>query len=365
MAKTLGKAAAAVKKAAASRKKARATRPASAPPKQVNKIRFTPSAYNNDRSQYRVIGPPLMTRTREDTRRISKAELKGNNADYIKSLFAPEHNIPVGIPDRFAAPTTTMKLTSVFTVTTDATGNFLGVVSPNALQHFSACASAAGVWTAPVVSPVNQLTQFNLAVAQYRPVSMSATFTSSLAVTNATGVVLIGLMPTSAANYYTGGVAAASQALLLEWKRCSMTEATEDGCRIVLFPRDPSSATYRGAQAVPPANYVTLGNAGTNEFDEYAFVFCLLGCAASSAVGTIEVNFNIEALPLPGQAFLPKKVYPADSTLLDVAANIAAAVSPIMKRPTASQIEQGFGTLIANTAQAMFPVLSSFIKRIS
>jgi hypothetical protein len=253
--------------------------------------------------------------------------------NYLKTIFNPEAVCLAGIPDRFALPTSLLKLTTRLPFSTDASGAFLLQVKPAINSLFFTYASAAGLWGAPTDHPCGQITQVQPTILQYRPVSMSLKFIGTQSLTAAAGQVLIGVCQTSANLFFNQPVSDVQQGLVY-WKNCSMASAVDDGCRVIWFPRDPQDNVFLGSLTAPIGGGAnTLGQPGITQHDYNSLVLAIIGAAANTAIGQIEINLNIEAIPNYGDNFLPRKPTLADESAMVAVSHAAATINPIQEKP--------------------------------
>jgi hypothetical protein len=285
---------------------------------------------------------------------------------YVQQLLEPETGPLVGIPDTNSNAFSVWRTNSKYSITTDGNGTIMYQVSPNIPQHVAGYGSAAGAWTAaPTYFPHQQAAQLQANAMVVRPVAMVAKFTGTQALATAPGDVLIGVHQTSGNTYLGGYPVANTQTALAIWKRCSMAESIDAGCRIVWFPRDPNDNIFLAPTAGFPINTTLIGTNAGNSHDYNSLVVAIEGSSPNTLIGQLEIITIFEAAPVPGSSFITRQVTLADSAALDTAAVIAAAVNPIRHEsdsrtpPTKGVFEEvmDFGKAIAPAVMQLLAML--------
>lgn len=339
------------------RVKSKSSRPSKPASVRSGASAFVPARAYDDQYSRNISAYNSSFRTRGGVPHRNYSE---DGLNYLKTIFNPEAVCLAGIPDRFALPTSLLKLTTRLPFSTDATGNFLLQVKPAINSLFFTYASAAGVWGAPTDHPCAQLAQVQPTILQYRPVSMSLKFIGTQSLTGASGQVLIGVSQTCS-NIFQGQPAADVQQGLVYWKNCSMAAAVDDGCRVVWFPRDPNDAIFIGSLTAPiGAAANTIGTPGSTQHDYNSLVLAVIGATASTAIGQLEINLNIEAIPAYGDNFLPRKPTLADDTAMQTVSHIAATVNPIQEKPPSAMKKEDpsfdFNSLFSTVSDVVAPL---------
>jgi hypothetical protein len=258
------------------------------------------------------------------------ADAASDSARYVQQLLEPEVGPLVGIPDTNSNAFSVWRTTSKYAMSTDSNGTIMFQIVPNIPEHAVGYGSSGGLWTpTPTFFPHQQAAQLQANAMSVRPVAMVAKFTGTQALATAPGDVLVGVHGTSGASYLGGYPVANTQTALSIWKRCSMAESIDQGCRIVWFPRDPNDNIFLAPTIGSLTNATLLGSNAGNSHDYNSLVFAIEGSSANTLVGQLEVITIFEAAPVPTSSFITRQVTLADTAALDTAAVMAATVSPI------------------------------------
>lgn len=256
------------------------------------------------------------------------ASYKSDTYKYLESILHPERQLPVGIPDHFSYPFCPMSLVSKFPLTSDAFGNALILIQPSiAAQLTNYTSNGVGQWIGPPgFANASQTASVAAAIRSYRPVSMSATFTSTLPALTAQGEAMVGVSGDPTTVFSFSPVANVQQACS-EWERCGLN--ISPGCRAIWFPRSPKDRDYRNVTALPIQEGAVEGSGGTSQVGSSNLVFAFTGILPTTAYGFVEVTLNIEGIPLLGDNFLTKQRTSVNTQEIDLVGNVMSTASQI------------------------------------
>lgn len=227
-------------------------------------------------------------------------------------------------PDGAGAGTITYQVRSSTPVTTDAAGNAFVAIVPGYGRFGRGIATlAAGSWTLPASWTLNSGSAFvDTNAAEIRLVSFGAKFVSIASATNCSGLLQVASIP----------ALAPSQVLLqmnVNYPEV-MTSALLPGTEVSFISKPTSGSKSHGF-----VQYSTV-NSAMSDFDWTSGLFEIIGGAASTTMGYIELYVNVEftlnstGIQTTGLSGNITKSRPANPIALQVQSQVHSSMSGII-----------------------------------